>query len=873
MGQLKLSKEDKKMLSKKIKRFFLFSIISVLVVCLVSFWWAILYMQDQTETSVENVSEIYMEEVSRQIQQKFASITNLRLNQVNGIVLRSEPGSFTYGDEMLKELKLNARIRDFSYLGLYTEEGEAEKIVFYSKEGEEYKASENQIEITQYDRFLKNIIEYGSGYALATDQNDKRYLMLAEAAAYPLSDGSKSIALVAGVSMDYLNEALFLEEESAMVYSHVIAKDGTFVIRNNGAYRNNYFTRLEAIVEEMDGKTADDYVQELKAAMDGGETYSTIAIVEGEVRHLFCAPISNYVEWYIISAMPSDTLNHMLSDLDSIRIVIMVSVAMVILITMLIIFLMYYRLSIQQMKELDKKERAAVQANRAKSEFLSSMSHDIRTPMNAIIGMTEIALRNLQDMMRVEDCLKKVRLSSKHLLGLINDVLDMSKIESGKMTLNITPMSLREAMDDIVNIMQPQVKERGQFFDIYIRDIISEDVCCDAVRLNQVMLNLLSNAVKFTPEQGRIDVHLWQEGSPKGEHFIRTHFVVEDTGIGMSEEFQKKIFDTFAREEANEKVQKTVGTGLGTSITKSIVDLMGGIIEVHSRQGQGSKFHVIMDLEKADVPEDEMSLPNWNVLVVDDNEMLCVSAVANLEALGIRADWTQDGMQAVHMIEEHHKEHRDYHFVLIDWKMPNMDGIQTIQEIHKRVGNEIPIFLISAYDWSELEEQAFDTEIEGFISKPLFKSTLYARLKQYVDGEQNNVEMESEVHDFTGKHVLLAEDIDINWEIANEIFSAVGMELVWAVNGKDCVEKFKQSEVGFYDAVLMDVRMPVMNGYDATKAIRALERADADLPIIAMTADAFADDAQRCFESGMNDHLTKPLDIRECMRTFQKYLG
>ena len=228
-------------------------------------------------------------------------------------------------------------------------------------------------------------------------------------------------------------------------------------------------------------------------------------------------------------------------------------------------------------------------------------------------------------------------------------------------------------------------------------------------------------------------------------------------------------------------------------------------------------------------------------------------------------------MQAVDMIEEHHNKKEDYHFVLVDWKMPNMDGMQTIHEIHNRVGNDIPIFLISAYDWSELEEQAVDAKIEGFISKPLFKSTLFTRLKQYAEGDGADQESNKEDIDFEGRHVLLAEDIDINWEIANELFSAVGLKLDWAVNGQDCVEKFSSSEPGFYDAVLMDVRMPVMNGYDATKAIRALDRPDHDLPIIAMTADAFADDAQRCFESGMNDHLTKPLDLRECMRTFQKY--
>ncbi len=847
------------MLDKKIKRFFAVSIVSVLIVCLVVFTWAILFMQKQTENSIEDISGIYMEEVSFQIQQKFSSITDLRLEQVNGIIKRTNPGHITY-EELIEEIKFSTQVRDFTYMGLYSEDGEKERIVG------------DALQISDYDSLLKSVEENGSAIAVAEDRDKNKYLMLAKQVHYLLEDGSVSTALIGGVPMDYLKEALFLDEKDARVYSHVIAKDGSFVIRSNDAYRDNYFNRMRALFEEINHKTAEDFVEEMQDALNRDARYSAVISVESEHRFLCCTPISENVDWYLVAVMPSGVLNDRLSNLDSIRILIMISSAMMILLTMLVIFIMYYKLSMQQMKELDKKERSAVRANMAKSEFLSSMSHDIRTPMNAIIGMTEIALRNVQDAMRVEDCLKKVRLSSKHLLGLINDVLDMSKIESGKMTLNISQMSLREAMDDIVNIMQPQVKEHNQFFDIFIRDICSENVCCDAVRLNQVLLNLLSNAVKFTPEEGRIDVHLWQESSEKGEDYVCTHFMVEDTGIGMSEEFQKKIFDTFAREEENEKVQKIVGTGLGTSITKSIVTLMGGRIEVRSKQGEGSCFHVIVDFKRADHTEEEMILPSWNVLVVDDNEMLCMSAVANLEALGVHADWTQDGMQAVHMIEERHKKQEDYHFVLVDWKMPNMDGIETIREIHNRVGRNVPIFLISAYDWSELEDQALDADIEGFISKPLFKSTLFTRLKQYEDGEKVGTTDNEEDIDFTGKHILLAEDIDINWEIANEIFSSVGLQLEWAVNGQDCVDKFVKSEIGFYDAVLMDVRMPVMNGYDATRAIRTLDRPDKDLPIIAMTADAFADDAQRCFESGMNDHLTKPLDIRECMRTFQKYL-
>ncbi len=850
----------KEIMDKKIKRFFAMSIVIGLVVCVIVVSFVTVYMGKSTEGSIEDISEIYMTEVNSQIQQKFKSIMDLRLDQVSGIIQRTDPDSVTYGKQMLDELELSANVRGFLYLGLYSASGEEERIMGPA------------MDIATFDKFTTNLEERGSAIAV-TKSSDDRYLIFAQAAEYPLKDGGTSSALVAGVSIDYLKDALFLNEESALVRSHVIGTDGSFIIRGDNAYRDNYFVRMQAIMEPYYDKVAQDYVDELKATMESRGKYCATVSTEGELKYICCTPISDNVDWYLISAMPNSMFYKILNQLDQRRMMVMFLLALTILVTMLIIFVRYYQLSMQQMVELDKKERAAVRANMAKSEFLSSMSHDIRTPMNAIIGMTEIALRNLTDQMRIEDCLLKVRLSSKHLLGLINDVLDMSKIESGKMTLNITPMSLREAMDDIVNIMQPQVKERNQFFDIYIRDIMAENVECDAVRLNQVLLNLLSNAVKFTPDGGSIDIHLYQEPSERGDEYICTHFVVQDNGIGMSEEFQKKIFDTFAREENNEKVQKIVGTGLGTSITKSIINLMGGTIEVQSELGKGSCFHVAVDLKKALVNENEIRLPAWNILVVDDNEMLCTSAAANLEALGVHADWTLDGKEAVKMVEEHSKNNDNYHFVLIDWKMPEMDGLATVKEIHKRVGRKIPIFLISAYDWSDLEESVDTADIEGFIAKPLFKSTLYARLKQYEDGHNKETSEEDEEIDFTGKHVLLAEDIDINWEIANELLSAVGLQLDWAVNGQDCVEKFEQSEIGYYDAVLMDVRMPIMNGYQATEKIRSSDRADKGLPIIAMTADAFADDAQRCFESGMDDHLTKPLDIRECMRTLQKYLN
>ncbi len=849
-------------MDKKVISFFRRSISTVVVICVAVFILLTLFMSHRTEQTVEEISNIYMSEMNQQIQQKFRSIIRLRLEQVEGIIKRNPLDTEKNNQQLLEELQVSGEIRNFTFLGLYGENGDFE-IVY----GDEVKISDTDEDIQTSLNESEDLVTYGQN-----DQGEK-ILLIGKKAAYEMKSGNISKAIIAGISMEYLNQALFLEENDAVVYSHIIDKNGNFVIRNSDAFRESYFERIMEQYDEFDGKKTDDYVRELKNAMDKEEMYTSLVSIDGHQRKIYCSPLYLSSSWYLITVMPSEVLGDSITELDTMRVIIMIGSGAVILFTMSVIFVLYYRLSQKQLRELEKAKEEADHANRAKSEFLSSMSHDIRTPMNAIIGMTEIAQRNIEDPVRVEECLRKVRLSSTQLLGLINDVLDMSKIESGKMPLNIAPMSLRDAMDDIVNIMQSQVKEKKQYFDIFIKKIVCEDVFCDDLRLNQVLLNFLSNAVKYTPEEGRIDVHMYQEESPKGEDFVRTHFRVIDNGIGMSPQFQEKIWDNFTRADSDE-VRHIMGTGLGMAITKKIIDLMGGSIELKSELGKGSDFHMILDLKRSDVKEEDMKLPAWNVLVVDDNEELCTSAVSNLEELGVHVEWTLDGRKAIQMIEESHNKKNDYHFVLIDWKMPGMDGIQTIHEIRNRVGQDIPVFLISAYDYSDLEQEISAELIEGFISKPLFKSTLYYRLIQYADGYTMEGEKKEEQEaDFSGKRVLLAEDMEINWEVASAILSITGMELEWAVNGKECLEKFQSSEVGYYDAILMDIRMPVMNGYDATMAIRKLDRKDNNLPIIAMTADAFVGDIQKCMECGMNAHIQKPIDLKECISVLQKYLG
>ena len=845
---------------KMTKRFFAISGICLIALCSAVFVWIGSYMNQKSEKAITEIGAIYMSEMSKQIHQKFDAIIDLKLSQAQGIVKRTPQENAQYGNAMIQELALSAEIREFTYLALYTED-EQQQIIYG-----------NPVKIVKPEEFSEILKDKSKRVTTGFDENGDKVLMLAIDAEYPMEGNKKSSSLVVALPMSYLEKALLLDEEASMMYSHIIRKDGSFVIRSGKGLQEDYFIRIKELVSELNGKTPEDYAQELRNVMEKDENYSTLIIVNDVYQQLYCSSLPNS-EWYLVAVMPYGILNDNISELSDIRQYAILEACGVIIIGILIIFILYFRMSQQQLKELNEAKKEAVEANRAKSEFLSNMSHDIRTPMNGIVGMTAIAMSNINDNARVKDCLAKITLSSKHLLGLINDVLDMSKIESGKLTLNIHQISLREAMESIVNIVQPQIKSKNQHFDIFIQKIQTENVHCDSVRLNQVLINLLSNAIKFTPENGSIRVYLEQESSPLGENYVRCHFKVKDSGIGMTEEFQKKIFDKFSREQ-KDQVYKTEGTGLGMAITKYIIDTMGGTVELKSTPGEGSEFHIVLDLEKAFTLEEDMILPPWNVLVADNNQDLCQSAVFSLKEIGINAEWALDGKTAIEMVKKRHQEDNDYEIVLLDWKMPGMDGLQTMREIRKQVGDNIPILIISAYDWSDIEEEAIKAGANGFISKPLFKSNLFLGLSSFMMKEDTEESQKNENKQrFTGKRILLAEDNDLNWEIAEDILSEAGFELERAENGQICVEKFQQSDVWYFDVILMDIRMPVMSGYDAAKTIRAMkERADVNLPIIAMTADAFSEDIQHSLECGMNEHISKPIDVDRLIQILRKYL-
>ena len=832
------------------------ALVLLLTVCIFSF--LAYFMVHKSNETISTVGTTYMSGMGEKVTQHFATTIELRLSQVDALV-KSFPELDGPSASLRSDLTFNAKARDF------------ESLAFYSSSGEFDMIYGDPPTLSNPEPFLASMNNGDKKVAVADTNHGERDVILGVSAEYTMSNGETSTALVASLPADYIAETLSLYSETSLVYSHIIRRDGTFVIRSGGAYRENYFDRIQALFEEQ-GESGEQCIRELEAAMDAWEDYTALLTLGSERRHLQCNKLP-YSEWFLVTVLPYGQLDETVSDLGRASLYLAFLCCAVVLAALLLVFLQYSKILREQMAELDKARKEAIHANKAKSEFLSNMSHDIRTPMNAIVGMTAIATANIDDKQQVQNCLKKITLSSRHLLGLINDVLDMSKIESGKLTLNMDQISLREVMDSIVSIAQPQVRSKHQQFDVFIHDISTENVCCDSVRLNQVLLNILGNALKFTPDGGLIQVSLYEEESPKGEGYVRTHIVVKDNGIGMTPEFKAKIFESFVREDSA-RVRRTEGSGLGMAITKYIVDTMGGTIEVESELGKGSEFHVTLDLQRAETPEEEMILPEWNILVVDDDQQLCESTAASLKSIGVRADWALTAEGALEMLERRASIRDNYHIILLDWKLPDMDGISAAREIRRRFGEETPIMLISAYDWSEIETEARDAGITGFISKPLFRSTLFYGLKPFIDASGTSEELvhEERYADFTGRRILLAEDNDLNWEIASELLSDLGLELDWAENGKLCVEKFQASSPGFYDAILMDLRMPVMTGYEATEAIRKLDRPDKNIPIIAMTADAFSEDIKKCLDAGMNAHVAKPIDIREVSRLLEKFI-
>ncbi len=530
----------------------------------------------------------------------------------------------------------------------------------------------------------------------------------------------------------------------------------------------------------------------------------------------------------------------------------------------------------EQAEQMRNALEAAESANRAKSAFLSNMSHDIRTPMNAIIGFSALLMRDADNPGKVREYTRKVIASSQHLLSLINDVLDISKIESGKMVLNISEFELADMITAVDTVIRPQTNAKDQAFDVYVKGLLHEQLIGDETRINQVLINLLSNAVKYTQEGGRIRLKVVGE-QPASRKFQNLTISVEDNGYGMTPEYCEKIFDAFTRAD-NNTTRKVQGTGLGMAITKNIVELMGGTIEVKSEVDRGTLFTVELELR---IPKEASDEQFWQesgirrILAVDDEQQILENIALLMQRTNIGTEFAFDGQEALRRLNEAQAAGQGYDVILLDWNMPGINGIETAKRIRETAHVHIPILLLTAYDWEEVEEEALTAGIDGFLAKPFFVSAFKEKIKEIRSKQEAKQTQpdEPDTNILKNRHFLIAEDNEINSEILLELLHIEGADAQVAENGALAVELFCNTPPGHFDAVLMDVQMPVMNGYEATKKIRALAREDAKtIPVIAMTANAFAEDVKDARDAGMNDHIAKPIDMDVIRKTLYKYL-
>lgn len=528
----------------------------------------------------------------------------------------------------------------------------------------------------------------------------------------------------------------------------------------------------------------------------------------------------------------------------------------------------------RQQKILQDALLVAQKANDAKRDFLSRMSHEIRTPMNAIIGMSAIAFNYLDDKKRTADCLSKITFSSKHLLMLLNDVLDMSKIENGKLNIRQELFDLKNLVTSLADINYGLATAKGLSFEIVISGFKDELLLGDSMRVNQILLNLLSNAIKFTPKGGSVKLEIRMLRSASDKIWLR--FIVKDSGIGMKKEFLEHLYEPFEQAD-NGIARKYGGTGLGMAITKNLVAIMDGTIEVESQEGAGTTFMVDLPFGVSKVDKKTAAeMEEMRVLVVDDDNDTCEHAVVLLKGMGVNVDWALNGFEAIEKVRSACEDDgRCYDVCFIDWCMPELDGIETARRMRRYVGPDVLIIIISAYDWSGIEEQAKAAGVNAFIAKPFFASNLYNTLLTVSRKSELGFSAvgNKETYDFGGKKVLLVEDNELNMEIASELLKFVNLQVEHAENGKVAVDIFRNSKEKEYALIFMDIQMPLMNGYDAARCIRSSEHpAAGTIPIIAMTANAFNDDVQAAFDAGMNGHLAKPIDVEVLYKTIARYI-
>ena len=672
----------------------------------------------------------------------------------------------------------------------------------------------------------------------------------------PESETSEAALLLRVIPISVLEQKwVFPQTELANAELSMIDANGDYVL-NGHSFKNSSFFEFYKSYNPTDPESSGKLFDRITSSTGSVSMINS----HGDECILAFTPISATAGWTLLGLVPANDLS---ANTENWLLIGVVSAGLLVMFLCDLVYMLYLN------KRFQVAALEAESANKAKTDFLSTMSHDIRTPMNAIIGLTTIAEKNLGDVESTGESLRKISLASNHLLTLINDILDISKVESGKLKLSPLTFSIVETVENLVNISQPMIKEKNIDFSFHINQMEKEYLYTDQLRLNQIYINILSNAIKYTEPGGRVSVDMRQDESTV-PGCIRLTYVVADTGIGMSPEFMANMYQPFSR-QVDSRVNSIQGTGLGLAITKQMVELIGGTIECESEQGKGTTFTVVLDIPVADRQREDMRFEPIDVLIVDDDEIMLQTAADALESLGASAEQARSGLEALGMIKHRHLSERDYDVVIVDWKMPDVDGVETIRRIRSEIDTSIPILLISAYDWSDIEDEAKEAGANGFVSKPLFRSTLYDKINDLIGKESVSQEPEDDYSDLHGLHILVAEDNNINWEIISAILSMYGITTDRAENGKICVDMMRNAAEGSYELIFMDIQMPEMNGLDATRAIRKLENPwAASIPIIAMTADAFSENVTECLNAGMNGHIAKPIDVKLVIKEIRR---
>ena len=854
--------------AKQIKRSNLAIFVATIMMAIAIYYAYHLFSSILTDRIVQT-SLSNMREISKHDEKSIVSGLEHRWLHEEGIAKELKQDKFESTADLLKQLNIKAQTGDNLEVVLLTDDGKVFSSTYAEKEDKEL------LELCKNSNKDRFAYRKDSDKNMLADIRKEKLLMGSKIEPFTV-EGNHFVYIISYFEIGSLTEELKIESYGGQGYSSVIDQDGYYLVSvyndENLFERRNFYTMLSN--EKIEGGLT---VDEVRQKMEGKESFSLEYTLEGQERIMVCTPMSD-VDWYCIMSVPVSIFQEQSSHMLQMLTILIIAVLITIFIVVLLIFRNRSQrnamnFEIKHRDELEEALALAEQANRAKTTFLNNMSHDIRTPMNAIIGFTSLAKTHIDSKDRVMDYLNKITQSSNHLLSLINDILDMSRIESGKVHVEEKEENLAEILHSIRNIVQADVNAKQMEFVIDTMDVTDENIYCDKLRMNQVLINLLSNAIKFTEPGGTISVRITQKPIAKKGYGLY-EFRVKDNGIGISKEFLKEIFEPFTRER-NSTVSGIQGTGLGMSITKNLVDMMDGTIAVESELGKGTEFIITLELKlQNEHKEIEVieALKGVHALVVDDDMNSCQSIAHMLRQLGLKSDWTMYGKEAVARTKEALQMKEQYQIYMIDWLMPDMNGIETTRRIRKVIGKEAPIIMLSAYDWGEIEAEAREAGVTEFISKPIFPSDLRSVLLK-VSGVEENGEVQEEKVDFSGRRLLLVEDNMMNREIATEYLQDFGFLVENAENGKQACEILEKSQPGYFDVVLMDIQMPIMDGYEATRTIRQFANKEiANIPILAMTANAFEEDKKAAKEAGMNGHLAKPIDIPKLIEALKEIL-